>query len=373
MNFNKNTGAVLEWLEDNIDDGHYERLAQRHIGALAFEAQNPPVAQINAPVNGLDPYDYAETYGDLTKMLYNELLNCVAPVYYKSDGFLGIRADYGVGTLASLFGAKDRITAKNQKPWAEPLSPREIAEALANGVPDLKAGHGGRVAYAYEYYRETLRKYPKCGKHIRLNHPDFQGPFDAAHLLMGDGIYYALYDDPGYAKALISLVTETYIAFYKNLKPLLTDALCLGGRTYVYQGGNIWGGAVVVRNDTSVNLSQEQYAEFAQPFDERIFDALGGGSIHFCGRSDQWIAKMFETRGLGGINYGYMPNHRFGQPLLDFIRPFMLANKVPVVGYFLSDGDLAGFDFKKHGAGVTFSTGATDAEDYKRKRDYLFY
>ncbi len=50
-----------------------------------------------------------------------------------------------------------------------------------------------------------------------------------------------------------------------------------------------------------MNLSPPMYEEFVRPHDQRIFDELGGGIIHFCGRGDHFIAAMSEMTGLYGI------------------------------------------------------------------------
>ncbi|GAG30771.1 unnamed protein product, partial [marine sediment metagenome] len=67
-----------------------------------------------------------------------------------------------------------------------------------------------------------------------------------------------------------------------------------------------WGlmhkGTVMIRNDSLMNLSPQAYVEFVRPLDQRLFDAFGGGAIHFCGRGDHYIEPMSEMTGLGAIN-----------------------------------------------------------------------
>jgi len=372
MRFNRNIHAILDWLENNIDNDHMKRVKNRHITALKFEALDKPVAQIGFPIEGLDPYAYIETYGDMEKMLYNELVAFVPSVALKDDGILSIRSNFGVGTMPSLFGTTDQIMDDDTKPWVNHMSEDEIKRILDMGLPDFENGYGKKMRNIYSYYREVLSKYPKCEKHIHLCQPDMQGPFDIAHLLMGSNIYYAIYDDPETVHKLLSLITDTYVLFLNGFNPLLTDKFCSEEKNYCFQGQYIWGGNVVIRNDTAVNLSKEHYLEFAKPYDERILADVGGGSVHFCGRADQWIEAMFATKNIGGINFGYMDSkYTFGQPLMDFIKPCVDKNRVPVIAYYLSDAESDSFDFCKYNTGITFCFSATNIDEAKRIQDDL--
>lgn len=370
MDFSRNIFRVLEWLEENIDDTHLENVTARHIKALSFESLDRPVAQISLPVEDLEPYLYADTYDDVEKMFYNELIACVTSVLSKDDGLLTIRSNYGVGTMPSLFGTLDRITEKDTKPWVTHLNTNEVEKILANGQPDLNAGYGKQIYDVYSYYKEILEGYPLCKKHIHLIHPDMQGPFDIAHLIVGTDIYYQMYDNPEQVEALLSLITDTYIAFFHWMNPLLTDKIMVDNVAYCYHHRHLWGGNVLLRNDTAVNLSKEQYLLFARPYDEEILEAVGGGSIHFCGRADQWMGEMFETKNVGGINFGYMDSkYEFGQTLMDFIKPYIDANRVPVVSYFVDDVSFEHFDFQKYNTGITYSLQASDLDDLKKKQE----
>ena len=374
MDFNRKISNVLEWLETNIDETHLEHALVRHVKALSFEPLDRPVALIGLPVEGLDPYLYVETYNDIEKMLYNELVACVPAVLAKDDSILSIRSNFGVGTMPSLFGTSDRITEEDSKPWVTHLSGSDVETIISNGLPDLNNGYGKQIFDAYRYYQEVLDAYPICKKHIHLTHPDLQGPFDIAHLLMGSDIYYKMYDDPKMVKALLSLVTETYIAFFDRINPLLTDKITVNDKAYCYQGRNVWGGNVVLRNDTAVNLSKEQYLEYAKPYDEQILEAVGEGSIHFCGRADQWIGDMFDTKHIRGINFGYMDSkYEFGQNLLDYIKPSMDETKVPIVGYYVDDVSFESFDFVKYNTGVTYGFSASEMALWDNRRDEVTF
>jgi hypothetical protein len=90
--------------------------------------------------------------------------------------------------------------------------------------------------------------------------------------------------------ALLRLVTDTYIALMRSSRrssgTMRKDSCRMG---ILYRGG------VVLRNDTAVNLSREMYEEFVQPYDRLVLDAFGGGSMHYCGRADQWVSSMLGS------------------------------------------------------------------------------
>ena len=209
-------------------------------------------------------------------MMYNELLASLCTFEIKDYSMAMIRANYGVGTLPSAFGAESVIAGDNM-PWVKHLSKDEIKAIIANGVPDSDAGFGKRIVETYEFYKETLSKYPKCNEVIRLFHPDFQGPLDLAHMLWGSDIYMDMYDEPELVHDLLKLVTETYIDRMKKIKPYLNDET----DGFNFHWSHLYPGSIVLRNDSAVNLSNDMYKEFAMKYDDMIYDAFGKASMHF--------------------------------------------------------------------------------------------
>lgn len=117
-------------------------------------------------------------------------------------------------------------------------------------------------------------------------------------------------------------------------------------------------GKVVIRNDSAVNISKEMYLEFVQPYDERILKEFGSGSIHYCGRGDQWIFEMMETEGMEVMNFGHPPNLIFGFEFLNEIYPKLKEKKIGVATYQLKDGKWKEIKSSLFKTGVTFSASA---------------
>lgn len=361
----KELTELLDYLEEILDIEHLTNTKKLIKDCLEYKDLPRQIIRVNYDLNliGFKPITYTETTTDMAKMMYSELRKTVPGIEVRDDSIPMIRADYGVGTLPSLFGLNSRIINDNL-PWVDHLNNiSDVKNLIDKGVPDLNAGFGQRVIETYEYYNDILNSYPKCKEHIKLYHADLQGPFDVAHLIMGSDIYLAIYDDPDLVLALMELVSETYIQYMKKLKPYLNDE---------YEGCNyhwytLYGGQITLRNDSAVNLSLDCYREFVKPFDQKIIDTFGGASIHFCGRADQWVLDMAEMKGLKAMNFGYMPNKEFGEKYLEFIMPVYEQLKLPVAGYTIPKEELSSFDFNKYRTGITYATA------FDSKKEAMYY
>jgi hypothetical protein len=298
---------LLEHLEEHLDEEHLRRTEQLHLDAMAFRPVPRLPLTLVWPPDDVEPFPYAQAHEDPAKMLYNELVRTVGgtstygSTILKDDFPPHVRSNHGIGIIASLFGAHCRIINDNM-PWVEHREPAELRKAAAWGVPDLEQALGGRVLETHRFYRDKLKGYPKCSRCVRITQPDLQGPFDIVHLLMGNDVFLAVVDDPAFVHELLAVVTDTYIAFRRLIDPLLSDR---AGDDAVYLHGCLFGGRVLIKDDTAIiNLSSEMHREFSKAYNDRIYEAFGGGSYHFCGPSRPWTHEAIDTPLLRGINYG---------------------------------------------------------------------
>ncbi|MFH1761831.1 MAG: hypothetical protein ABIA63_12100, partial [bacterium] len=131
----------------------------------------------------------------------------------------------------------------------------------------------------------------------------------------------ALFDCPDLVHELLQLVTYTYIDYMRKWKEFINEKNDFSTHWRLYTRGGI-----MIRNDTAVMLSPEQYDEFVKPYDQKLFDEFGG-SVHFCGKGDFFIESMCRSRNLYGINVS--------QPELnnmDLILKSCAENKIPLIG-----------------------------------------
>ncbi len=352
---------ILEDCENGIDLNHYEQTEAKLKKCLRFEETDGLCMKVTYPQAKYSPFSMEEIHTDIWKMMYNELAAFAGRIELKDINLPMIRANYGVGVIPSLFGLNCRIVGNNM-PWVDHVGQDEVKKILKKGIPDHKNGYGARIIETYEFYREMLSKYPKCNRVIRLYCPDHQGPFDIAHLIYGPDMYADLYDEPELIHELMELVTETYIDTVKHIKPLLNDE----EDGFCYQWGNMFPGNILIRNDSAVNLSPSMYLEFVKPYDDKIMQALGDASMHYCGRADQWIHEMAKSERIVGYNFGHVPNIKYGMEFLDFVKPSLTDKGKPIVSYFVEPGEIEEMDFKKYRTGITYDTTAKDVEDAKR-------
>jgi hypothetical protein len=299
--------ALLDFIEGNIDEEHVRGTERLHLDAMAYRPVSRLPLTLIYPPDDIELFPYEEAYADPEKMLFNELVRTVggtstyAAVRLKDDFPPHIRSNHGIGILSSLFGARCRII-NGTMPWVEHMALDEIRKVIGKGVPDLSQALGKRVLDTHHYCLEKLKGYPKSFRCVRITQPDLQGPFDIAHLLMGNDVFLAVVDYPDLVHELLAVVTDTYIAFRKKVDPLLTDR---AGDGAVYLHGCLFGGKVLLKDDTAmVNLSQEMHREFSKTYNDRILEAFGGGSVHYCGPSRPWAHEAVGSPWLRGVNCG---------------------------------------------------------------------
>jgi hypothetical protein len=218
----------------------------------------------------------------------------VNSVLLKDDFPLQIRANYGNGLIASLFGA-EVCQVEDNFPWTAEIGPERTNAWLARGQPGLEAGIYPQVADTMAYYREALAPYPKCSAAIHITQPDLQGPFDIAMQLWGGEILTALYDSPQIVREFLDLVAETYIEVCRAISSFSTQSI---GDGFNYLHWSVIRGNCLIKDDSSTLLSARMYTDFIQPANAKVLTGLGGGGIHYCGSGDQWRQEFVSTEGL---------------------------------------------------------------------------
>lgn len=354
-----NLAEVLNYLEDNLDAEHIEKSKSILKKTVNYEDTGKIALKVDCPFEKFKPYPYKEAFEDMEKMMFNELLSAVKTVEIKDFTIPMIRANYGVGIMPSLFGLTCRIL-ENNYPWVDHVkSIDDIKRIIDGGIPDLKNGLGARVFDTHHFFREKLSQYPKCNKYIPIYHPDLQGPFDVAHLIWGPDIYYVLYDEPETVHELLGLITDTYIRFLKEIKKDINDE----EEGFCFHWGTLYKGSVVIRDDSPVNLSKDMYLEFVKPYDDKILKGFGKGSIHYCGRADQWIFEMMKSENLEAMNFGQPANLIFGFDFLGKIYPEMKERKIANISYQMDKKLIPELVKSEYTAGITFLTVAESADE----------
>ena len=158
-----------------------------------------------------------------------------------------------------------------------------------------------RSVRTLSFYAQQLAKYPKCNQAIQISIPDLQGPFDTAEQLWGSGIFIGLIDEPELVTSLLEKVVETMLEIEQLYRPYAKDRLePLANSQHGYNIPGRW----LLRNDSSILMSPDDYRHTVAPMDAQLLKAVGGGSLHFCGNGEHLVEPMLEIPDLKGLDLG---------------------------------------------------------------------
>jgi len=303
---------LLATLEDHLDADRCNSTDELYRKTLTYDDIDRPPLVIGCPFGGtLDmpaPWDrfrcygYREAFDDPVAMLQNALLGSVVPgLVLGDDSPLAIRNENGTIQIGSILGGRWKMHEDNY-PWMEPFGDIDAIEQIAySDIPDAGNSVLPRSLMTVELYREKLAQFPMCQAVIQISLPDLQGPMDTAEMLWGSGIYYAFADHPELLDALLAKIVDTMLAVSKQYRDLATDRLDPFANT---QHGYVIPGRLLIRNDSSIMLSPDTYAEFIRPHDSRLLKEIGTGSIHSCGNWQHIVSRVLEIPDLHGMDFG---------------------------------------------------------------------
>ncbi len=252
------------------------------------------VESVGQPWDG-QVYTLPEQVADPDKMLHEALLNAVQVYPPQSDSVLCIRPQFGVGTLASVFGVGYELSARYGSPWVTaPRSKAELA-ALEPNTLDWERSLLPTICRTAEHFRREL------DGRLEVYLPDTQGPFDLAHLVRGHDLLTDLVDDPPFVHHLMELATHVYIEGTRRLKQATGEPLNAG-----HHGGNLFmvGAGVRLCDDSGTIISPRLLEEFVLPYQQRALEAFGGGWVHWCGGDFHLVPLYLSLPACKGINLG---------------------------------------------------------------------
>ena len=300
----------LDDLAARIDEGEEQRLRDAWVGFLEGHCSDGPFVpprRTPRPARIVWPELHANDNAvlrDPDAMLLAQFRAVSQALEQGGNGVLNVRCNYGVSIMASQLGCEVAVMPDAQlntpTAWhlahgrADGDATAAAREAVARGVPDLRAGQGGDVFDTAERFLEVLRRWPVLGRWVDLCHPDAQGPMDNAEVAWGSEIFPAFYDEPELVHAFLDLMTEHYIAFLRKWFALVPPR-----GAHSSHWGLMLKGQVVLRDDSLMNLPPEIYDTFIREREARCLRELGGGMIHFCGRGDHFIESLAGLSGDG--------------------------------------------------------------------------
>ena len=321
---------LLDRLEQALDPASQEAIRQRYRSSLDWEPVDRPPLVLAYPFPAdaaYRPFPHREVFDDPEKLLYNELLcgfGMSIALHHRVEDDLPftVRANYGTGIIASLFGAK--IEQHNDDPpWVIGLHDEERFHAVLDCDPrDFSRGICPKVLQAYSFFRDVLSAYPTLEESIVLVLPDLQGPFDNAELLRGSDIFLDLLEEPEEMDRIMRHLAEAQVEFARRLSAFTTEP----GEGYSHQHGVMLKGNILLRDDTAIMVSREMYEKQIAPHDNWVMEQLDGGAIHSCGKIDHISPAYLNLQNCRSLDLGqplkndlgnlYRKASELGKPLI---------------------------------------------------------
>ncbi len=235
------------------------------------------------------PQVYSYGCRDMKQSLAWQLGALDMSMAYKADILNFLEPWYGIGTVASAFGADYKWEGGNAPAIAAPF--KSIKEVLQRKfIPIEKTEIGKHTLEMIEYFLE------KTGGRIPMSPTDTQAALNAASFLIETNSFYMeMFDHPDELKNLLSIITELTIDFTKKQMELIGDALVLPGHGFA--GSRNFTG-LGMSSDVMVMISAEQYKEFEAPYLQRAGEAFGGAVFHSCGN---WSNKISAVKSVPNL------------------------------------------------------------------------
>lgn len=270
-------------------------------------------------------YNMRQTHYDSEKMLVCELRSALSASAGGREAVPSVRSNMGCGIVPALFGVMQDLF-DDKPPWVQHhLKKEEIAGMQLSDIkitPEFSAALGHM-----DYFSDKMR-----GSGVRIYPMDIQGAFDTAHLVLGDGIFYEMYDDPPFVHHLLELSAAAVC---------LAQDECLGRIDRAANEVTHYNslalprstGGIKLSEDTATLLSKDQIDEFVMPYIRKIFNHTGGGYIHYCGKNPHLYKAVINEPRVTAINFGNPDKHDMEQVLRDCAaRGIFYYGSVPKCG-----------------------------------------
>lgn len=242
-------------------------------------------------------FDMREIFNNPAKSLDYQMRRLAKVLETEDDSIPMIRVEVGTGLPASAFGAELEFRTDNMPAVkTHPIATEHDLEKLLK-IDLSNKGFFGQAYKLIDYFKKNKPDW------VRLCQCDMQGPWNTAQLLMGDKIFYDIYDNIKLVCTLLDAVTDFMIRTIPDMKAKIGEEW-----NYFYlQGTKIPGASRLVNCSTDM-ISDDFYYQCLLERDSRFFEAMGGGMMHICGNNSHCI-KHFNTitklRGLE-INFNYL-------------------------------------------------------------------
>ncbi|HBC87375.1 MAG TPA: hypothetical protein DCZ94_10505 [Lentisphaeria bacterium] len=324
MNDNFDVSRLKEYLDFDYD--HISMSRKRQCQAWRREKLDVPLLFIGDKLTKkqeeIPAYDLQQVFTDKVKMLCREARGACGAGNGRSDSVPSIRANLGTGIMLACLGLEQE-SFPDKMPW---LHERLTKEQIIKLKPDdIKSqGSFARGLEMMHYFKDTM------GDSLPIYVMDTQGPFDLAHLMMGDDIFLELYDDPKFVHHLMGICLELGIKAHRWMKEAIGEPM-----TSLHHSNAIYSDSFGIRicEDTTALLGDEQIREFAIPYTKKLAREFGGAWVHYCGYNEALTDAILEQPELKALNFGHIPGHEQEIDFYANMEKFAKAGKVNFNGW----------------------------------------
>ena len=257
-------------------------------------------------------FDMEEQFFDKEKMLYGHLEEIADCAQNAFDAPLCLRPNFGTIFIPVMFGLEYKVP-KDTFAWlTSHLSKDEIKKFEFPNLDEIDI-----LKKAIEYIQFFQRELPEW---IHVYLPDTLGPFEIAHAVYGDNIFYDLYDNPEFIHHLLKLCTSMYIQVTKKLKEVIREerTICYHGHA-LSRGIYMRNGGTRISEDSATLVSPKHIDEFVIPYDRRALETFGGGFVHYCGKHDYLLESFLKLDEVRAVHLGNPEMYELDSTMQKFI------------------------------------------------------
>jgi hypothetical protein len=208
---------------------------------------------------------------------------------YKADVPNFLTPWYGIGTVASAFGA-DYIWKENQSPAIRPKfsSVKDALDYTPQAVSQTRIGK--HTLDMIDYFLD------RTGGRVPMSLTDTQSPLNiAGNIVEMTSFFIEMLDNPQAVKNLLNRLAELLVEFTHEQIKHIGNALARPGHGYSscrsFEG-------LGMSDDNALMISSQQYLELAAGAVERAGKPFGGPTFHSCGDFSDKVEMVKKIAGL---------------------------------------------------------------------------
>lgn len=341
MNPNSQPGFDLTQLP-HFFEPHQKRIALgRQRQAAVWKREKPdawPIIfgeKLTPEQEKIPSANFKEAFESFDRMLCNEVRAACSAANGGSDQVPSIRVNFGVGTTLACLGLEQEVFP-DKMPWPkEHLTLDQVRKLTPDDI---------QIRGSFARGLDWMRQFKKIlGDSLHVYCMDTQGPFDLAHLVIGDEIFYLMNDDPPLLHHLMEICFQIGVKTHTWMKEAVGEP-----RDQMYHGNSLYmeNGGIRICEDTTSLLSADAIREFAMPYTRRLAQHFGGAFIHYCGRNDHLTDALCEIPEVRCINFGHVPGREHDHVFEADMQRMNTNGKVYYGNWPLRDGE-SGRDFLK--------------------------